>query len=57
VGRRNAASNAYVGFTLRDISPYVLGEYLVDQCLIPDTSTTSFLPELLEHPGVNADRD
>jgi hypothetical protein len=42
---------------LCDISPYVPGEYLVDQRLIPDTSTTSFLPELLEHPGVHADRD
>jgi hypothetical protein len=53
----NAASSVYAGFSLCDISPYVLGEYLVDQCLIPDTSTTSFLPELLEHSGVHADRD
>ena len=48
---------SYVGFSLCDISPYVPGEYLVDQCLIPDTSTTSFLPELLEHPGIHADRN
>jgi hypothetical protein len=32
----------------------VLGEYLVDQRLIPDSSPTSFLPELLEYPGVQA---
>jgi hypothetical protein len=44
-------------FSLCDISPDVLGEYLVDQCLIPDTSTTRFLPELLEYPGVHTDRD
>lgn len=32
-------------------------QHVIDQRLVPDAAATGFLPELLEHSGIDADRD
>ena len=43
--------------SLRDVFPRVLRQDLVDEGLVADAPAAGFLPKLLEHTSVDANRD
>lgn len=51
--RRVVASRSF----LRDILADVPSQDFVDESLIPHAASTCFLAELLEHPGIDSNRD
>ena len=42
---------------LRDVLPHVPRQDFVDEGLIPDSASTCFLAELIEHTQIDANRD
>jgi len=46
-----------VPVVLRDILTGVLSQNVIDECLISDAAPARFLAELVEHSGVDSDRD
>ena len=54
---RSDASAPSDGSVLRDILADVPSQDFVDKGLIPDAAAACFPAELIEHPGIDANRD